>query len=233
MGAVRQPREVLSFDPRAGWRNNLICLPSALFAVVVLRYWNPLGFVHIEAGSYLASFFFLAGLSRIVLIRLTQTPDPALDLDEVIPSLLTGFAAFLFVYLTFGAVTHRNCIYLLEDAGRLGWFAVVALGISPFFIEDEKISRSVQEHGSFMASYFYSLGGKVAVLAILLLSLVMPFFRAPRFLLTMAFPFLVIAFVVLQLFSAILYHFTRRALSTATFNILVFAWLLTAPFIRT
>ena len=233
VGAVQQPCEVLSFDHRAGWRNNLIWIPAGLLALVILRYWSPLGFVRIEAGSYLASFFLLAGLIRIVLTRLTQTPEPSLDLDNLMPSVLLGFVSFLFLYLTFGAITHRNWFYMLESAGRLKWFAVVALGIFPFFIEDEKIGRSVQEEKSVMASYFYSMGGKVCILAVLLLPLFSPFFRAPRFLLSMGFPFFVVFFAIFQLLSVVLYHFTRRTMATAVFNTLLFAWLLTAPFVQT
>lgn len=233
VGAVQQPREVLSFDHRAGWRNNLMWIPAGLLALVILRYWSPLGFVRIEAGTYLASFFLLAGLIRILLTRLTQTPEPSLDLDNLMPGVLLGFVSFLFLYLTFGAIAHRNWLYMLESAGRLKWFAVVALGISPFFIEDEKIGRSVQEDNSVMTSYFYSMGGKVCILAVLLLPIVSPFFRAPRFLLSIGFPFLVVFFTIFQLLSVALYHFTRRTMATAVFNTLLFAWLLTAPFVQT
>ncbi len=232
MGAVRQPREMLSFDQRAGWRNNMMCLPAALLALLVLRFWSPLGFIRIEAGSYLASFFLLTGLFRILLLRVTRTPDPGLDLDDLMASVLIGAGAFIFVYLTFGAATHRTWLYLLEGPYRLRWFAVVVVAISPFFIEDEKVARSLQEDSSPMASYFYSLGGKVFILAPLLLAIVSAVFRAPRFLLSMSFPLLVLVFVVIQLFSVALYHFTRRSMATAVFNTLVFAWLLTAPFVQ-
>jgi pimeloyl-ACP methyl ester carboxylesterase len=232
MGAIKQPREVLSFDHHAGWRNNLMCLPAGLLALLVLRYWSPLSFIRIEAGAYIASFFLLAGLFRIVLTRLTQIPDPTLDLDDLIPGVLLGFVSFLFLYLTCGAVAHRNWLYMLEGVGRLRWFAVVALGISPFFIEDEKVARSVQEDSSHIVSYFYSMEGKACILVVLLLPIVSPFFRAPRFLLTMGFPFLLVFFAVFQLLSVILYHFTRRVMVTAVFNTLVFAWLLTAPFVQ-
>ncbi len=233
MGAVKPPREMLSFDQRAGWRGNLMVLPAGLIALVILRFWSPLGFVGIEAGSYLASFFLLTGLLRIVLTRVTRTPDPGLDLEELVPSLLFGFAGFLFLYLTFGAVTHRNLFYMLEGAERIRWFAVVALGISPFFIEDEKTQRSVQENHSLMATYFYSIGGKVCVLVAILLSITSPIFHAPRFLLSLAFPFLVVFFLVTQLLSLVLYHFTRRSMATAAFNTFLMAWFLTAPFVRT
>lgn len=232
MGAVKQPRMALSFDQHAGWRNQLMCLVAGLLALLFLRYWSPLGFVRLEAGSYLASFFMLTGLIRIVLTRLTQTPDPALDLDDPLPSVLFGVVSFLFLYITFGAATHRNWLYMLEGSSRLPWFAVAALGISPFFIDDEKAARSVQEDNSPMVSYFYSMGGKACILACLLLPIVSPFFRAPRFLLTMSFPFLVVFFAVFQLFSVILYHYTRRVLATAVFNTLIFGWLLTAPFVQ-
>ncbi|HYK87187.1 MAG TPA: alpha/beta fold hydrolase [Acidobacteriota bacterium] len=232
MGTVRQPRVVLSFEHQAGWRNNLLCLPAALLALLVLRYWSPLEFIRIEGGGYLASFFLLTGLFRIILVRLTQSPDPGLDLDDLTPSIMIGVAAFLFLYLTFGAMTHRSWLYLLESAGRLRWLAVVAVGISPFFFEDEKAARSVQEDSSPWGSYFYSLGGKVFILAALLLAIGSPFFRAPRFLLSVSFPFLVLLFAVFQLFSVALYHFTRRTMTTAVFNTLLFAWLLTAPFVQ-
>jgi pimeloyl-ACP methyl ester carboxylesterase len=232
LGAVRQAREMLSFDHRADWRNNLICLLAALLAILILRFWSPLGFVPIEAGAYLASFFLLVGILRIVLTRVTQTPDPSLNAFDPAPSILFGVVAFLFLYLTFGAATHRNWLYMLEGAGRLRWFAVVVLGISPFFIEDEKIARSMQEDSSPMVSYFYSMAGKVCLLAVLLLAMVFPFFRAPRFLLTVSLPFLLLFFAIFQLCSVILYHFTRRVLTTAVFNTLVFAWLLTAAFVQ-
>jgi pimeloyl-ACP methyl ester carboxylesterase len=232
LGAVRQAREMLSFDHRAGWRNNLISLPAGLLAILILRYWSPLGFVPIEAGAYLASFFLLTAVLRIVLTRITQTPDPTLNCHDPGPSILFGVVAFLFLYLTFGAVTHRNWLYMLEGAGRIRWFAVVVLGLSPFFIEDEKIARSIQDDSTPMASYFYSMAGKVYILAVLMIAMAFPFFRAPRFLLTIGFPFLVLFFAVFQLLSVILYYFTRRVLTTAVFNTLVFAWLLTAAFVQ-
>lgn len=232
MGAVRQPREALSFDHHPGWRNNLLFLPAALLALLILRYWSPLSFIRIEAGAYLASFFLLTGLLRILIVRLTQTPEPGLDMDDLMPSILIGAAAFLFLYLTFGAFTHRSWLYMLEGAGRLRWFAVVFIGISPFFIEDEKVARSIQEDSSPMTGYFFSMGGKVIILAALLLAIYMPFFRAPRFLLSMSFPVLVLLFAVFQLFSVALYHYTRRTMATAVFNTLLFAWLLTACFVQ-
>src|SRR6266851_1043232 len=71
----------------------------SLFAVLVLRYWNPLSFVALYSGAYFASFLLMVGL---VLLLLHRKAVRALAPIRIATVLLAAFAALVLHLLVTG-----------------------------------------------------------------------------------------------------------------------------------
>lgn len=64
----KKPRAETSSGPAVPWWRGLFeVLFISLLIVFVLRYWEPLRFIHLFEGDYLASFFLLVGLALLAI----------------------------------------------------------------------------------------------------------------------------------------------------------------------
>jgi hypothetical protein len=97
----------------------------SVFALHILRYWEPLRILHLFEGGYLASFFLIAGLGLILLhLRL------AIQTFRASPVLILGAAcaAFLIHFLVTGwfELTATGAWLTLQRWGRFPLFFLAA-----------------------------------------------------------------------------------------------------------
>jgi pimeloyl-ACP methyl ester carboxylesterase len=70
---------------------------ASFLAVVLLRFWNPLSFLRLYNGSYLASFGLIVGLALLLIHRKSVRALWAMEIGAVLRAALAGFLLHLLV----------------------------------------------------------------------------------------------------------------------------------------
>lgn len=106
---------------------------ASLFAIIVLRFWNPFSFVRMYNGGYFASFMLITGLS---LLSVHRRGRPELTRVRVATVLWAAFAALVLHLL----VTGWSDVTLTESwVSALRWarFPVFFVAALPYLVAEE------------------------------------------------------------------------------------------------
>jgi pimeloyl-ACP methyl ester carboxylesterase len=106
---------------------------ASLFAVLVLRYWNPLGFVRMYNGGYFASFLLLSGLGLLLLHRKMLAALADVGIATVLWAGFAGLALHLLVTGWSDATLTESWV----SAGRWARFPVLFVAALAYLLSEE------------------------------------------------------------------------------------------------
>jgi pimeloyl-ACP methyl ester carboxylesterase len=115
-------------------RSSMEVALASLFAVVVLRYWNPLDFVGMYNGGYFASFMLITGLALLALHR--KAIRTLVITTRTTTLLRAGFAALVLHLLVTGWLD-ATFIEAWASAGRWARFPVFFLAALSYLLAEE------------------------------------------------------------------------------------------------
>src|SRR5712692_6932319 len=105
----------------------------SLFAVLVLRYWNPLSFVALYSGGYFASFLLIAGLVLLLLHRKAVRALAPIRIATVLLAAFAGLVLHLLVTGWFDATLTESWV----SAGRWAWFPILFIAALAYLLAEE------------------------------------------------------------------------------------------------
>src|SRR5216684_5731476 len=105
----------------------------SLFAVLVLRYWNPLSFVALYSGGYFASFLLMVGLALLLLHRKAVRALAPIRIATVLLAAFAGLVLHLLVTGWFDATLTESWV----SAGRWAWFPVLFVAALSYLLAEE------------------------------------------------------------------------------------------------
>ena len=192
-------------------------LEVALFAVVglhLLRYWQPLRFIHLFEGGYLASFFLIVGLGLILLHVKAVRAQFRTSL-----SLLFGaaFAAILLHFLVTGwfELTATEAWLTLQRWERFPLFFVAAF---LFLLGVELVAGPVGDGRSRYGFWFL-----LAVLAWLGLAFGVLYLKSGEILLVLLSPYFALQFLLSGMGTQLVRRHTGSATAAAVFGAILLA----------
>jgi dienelactone hydrolase len=203
----------------SGWMGLLI-LGGALIAAMPLTAANPASFVPILVGSIQISWFMVAGLIIVGVIALSQTLDWYRIREGVGAAITAGVAAFAVVYVCQVAMSPM-LHHLSLSPERLMVMALATVLTFPFWMGFELL---VRRGGTAISTVWASLG-RILILALMAVGVSL---NVLPFLLMLILPILVIAFVMIEIFSASAYSASRNLTLIALVETLWFAWMIAA-----
>jgi len=106
---------------------------ASLFAVVVLRFWNPLAFVGLFDGGYFASFLLITGLALLVLHRKAVRALAPIRIATVLLAAFAGLVLHLLVTAWFDATLTESWV----SAGRWARFPVLFAAALSYLLAEE------------------------------------------------------------------------------------------------
>jgi dienelactone hydrolase len=203
----------------SGWIGLLI-LAAALLASMPLAAENPAWFVPVVVGNIQISWFAVAGLIILGVLALWRVLDWDRVRDGAGAALFAGAAAFAVVYVCQVAMTvafHQ----LSLSPERLMVMAMATVLLFPFWIGFEWL---VRRGGPLISTVWGSLG---RILIVLLMVVGVNLGILP-FVLMLILPIIVLAFVMIEIFSASAYSASRNLMLIAVFETLWWAWMIAA-----
>lgn len=209
LGLGLDPGELLRV---AGWP----ALVTPLLLWPLPHDWLPL-----LLGGYLAMHFALYGLLMALLLHRRGHRLPASTMLDR-RGVLTTLAVIASATLAFGSALDSWVASVAPIAMRLPLIVVMVLGLLPFFVVDEWISR-----GASRGAGRYALS-KILLLASLLLAVALNL--GELFFLIIIVPVILLLFVVFGLLGGWIARHTGQPLIAAFANALLFGWLIAVSF---
>ncbi|NWG13794.1 MAG: alpha/beta fold hydrolase [Acidobacteria bacterium] len=204
----------------------LVLLAGWLVSLNVLRFFVPLRFLRLEEGEVIASVFFLSGFLSTAAWFAFRCKFEAKHLRRALRPILVAVVSVSFHYLAALTVVSRDLYQLTLTLDRAWRSGVIALASLPLFLVTEAVVRGFQRvHGKHPLRYLLALLVGVTFLAVVFLSSIVQDVRLIRF-----FPFFFVFVVAVETYSCILYEFGKTPFLTATFQCLMFAWIMGAGF---
>src|SRR5229473_1750255 len=105
----------------------------SLFAVLVLRYWNPLSFVALYSGGYFASFLLMVGLVLLLLHRKAVRALAPIRIATVLLAAFAGLVLHLLVTAWFDATLTESWV----SAARWARFPVLFAAALSYLLAEE------------------------------------------------------------------------------------------------
>ena len=203
-----QRTDPVSTPPRR-YRGALEIAIFSLFAIYLLGYWQPLRFLRLFQGAYLAGFFLVVGVGLILLhLRETRVQWP------VSPGLLVGaaLAAILFYFLAAGwfELTATSAWLTAQRWERFPVFLVAAF---LFFFGLELLSGPAE---NWRARYAYWL--LLVVVAWSTLSFGVLHLKSGEFLLVLLSPYFALQFILSGMGVQLVRQLTGSATAAAVFG---------------
>jgi hypothetical protein len=107
---------------------------ASLFAVLVLRYWNPLAFVALYNGGYFASFLLIAGLVLLLLHRkAVRALATTIRITTIVWAAFAGLVLHLLVTGWLDATLTESWV----SAARWAWFPVLFIAALAYLLAEE------------------------------------------------------------------------------------------------
>ena len=203
----------------SGWVG-LMILGGALVAAMPLSAANPAYFLQIVVGDVQISWFMVAGLIMLGVIALSQTLDWERIRAGAGVAMLAGAASFAVVYVcqvAMSAMLH----HLSLSPERLMVMAMATILLFPFWLSFEWLVR----RGGLAISTVQASLGRILILVLMAVGVSLNVLSG---VLMLILPILVIAFVMIEIFSASAYSASRNLIVIAVFETLWFAWMIAA-----
>jgi pimeloyl-ACP methyl ester carboxylesterase len=105
----------------------------SLFAVLVLRYWNPLSFVALYSGGYFASFLLMVGLALLLLHRKAVRALAPVRIATVLLAAFAGLVLHLLVTAWFDATFTESWV----SAARWARFPALFVAALAYLLAEE------------------------------------------------------------------------------------------------
>lgn len=205
-----------------GWRG-LLLVAGAPAILTPLALWAvPIGLMPLLLGDYLALHFALYGVLTVTGLRIVGAPLPFAALR--CPRLLLAAAVIAAIgILAFGLAIERYVTAFVPATGsRLSLFPVVLLGLVPFFLGDEWLTRGpAAPRGAYAVS-------KLLLLASLAIAVLLR--PAELFFLAIIVPVMVVFLVAYWLIGRWSWHATGQPLAAGLGNAVALAWGIAATF---
>lgn len=175
-------------------------------------------------ASYLAVYFFLAGVGTLVLLRLTGRLEPRVWHEWIRPgSLGAGLLLFLYIVLTLFVPGDLTWTALLPVGQRALWFVVFALLIFPYFLADTAITYA-RGRGQTLWRFLLT---KALFLGSLLLALQL---SPGLFFMLLLLPFLLAGWALFGIYATRTTSRLRSPIPGAVATTLAFAWFMASFF---
>jgi pimeloyl-ACP methyl ester carboxylesterase len=210
-----------------------LVLGSQFASAVLLNKVKLPKLIRLQLGDYLAAFFGLSGLiswAGLLLfgrgqLKLGQISSAASEGSGTKLKSWVGlpFGLWLFVYLTLGRFSHRTWSNFSLTPTRARAMALISLSILPYFTADEFVFRRMGG----LKGYFLSFTGKLGVIAALVLAVRL---RPELSFLMILLPVMVLTFAVFGLCSGWQFRQNYDFVTSAVFQTLIFAWMVSILF---
>jgi dienelactone hydrolase len=186
-------------------------------ALFIIMLAPPLSFLPMPIGSYLISYFFVVGIIYLLVAVRRENVDFGSFSAAPGKTILAAFVLFLFIYVTFGAITTETWFRQLLSGQRLLWALVTVPLLLPFFIAFEASFK----RGNTFVAVIASLVGVLIALGMLILGVGLRL--TDGFIMLIIIP-MILYNVIFQLLSVYIYHLSRNYFVTALFHALIMAW---------
>jgi len=203
----------------SGWMGLLI-LGGALVAAMPLSAANPAYFLQVVVGDLQISWFMVAGLIMLGAIALSQTLDWERIRAGAGVAMLAGTLGFAVVYVCQVAMSEM-LHHLSLSPERLMVMAMATVLLFPFWMSFEWLVR----RGGLTMSTVQASIGRIVILVLMAVGASLNVLPG---VLMLVMPILLIAFVMIEIFSASAYSASRNLIVIAIFETLWFAWMIAA-----
>jgi len=204
--------------PRA-WMGLLI-VGGALLAAMPFAAEDPASFVPLVIGSIQISWYLVAGLIVVGVIALSHPLEWYRSREGAGAAMIAGAVGFAVAYVC--QVAMSPLLHQLSlSPERVMVMAMGAVLMFPFWIGFELL---VRRGGLAMSTMWASLG-RILILVMMVVGVTLNVLPG---VLMLILPIIVVAFVMIEIFSASAYSTSRNLLVIATFETLWWAWMLAA-----
>jgi pimeloyl-ACP methyl ester carboxylesterase len=205
---------------------DLACYTGAsTLALGVLKFVNPVSWIHIFAADYLVGFVLITGCG-LLLMRLTPVGAHDYIPSPNVRNIVKGMLCAVFVLAVVGGIVSSRVLHMALSDGRWWRFPLIALAGLPLFISDELTLRRI---GPRWKSDVLGLLTRALFLAFLL-SGVLTFNRQHAFLVLIA-PIIILFWVGLWFATGLVHRHTQDPFAAAVFAALVQGWAFAAWFV--
>jgi pimeloyl-ACP methyl ester carboxylesterase len=184
-------------------------------ALLVLKFFNPMGWLRLFTTDYLVGFIFIAGIILMLPAKKTRPQN-----------LFTALLAAAYVIVVLGFAVSSHIVHMSLSGDRWWRFPCIAAAGLPLFFADEAIIRPLRPRWK---SILAALVTRALLLAFLLVG-VLILDRENAFLFLIA-PLITVFWIGLWFASRAVHRGTQNALATALFAALVQGWAFAAWFV--
>ena len=189
---------------------------ASLASVVVLRFWNPLGFVRVFNGAYLTGFLLITGLVLLLLHRHSLRALWSRNAGSLLAAVVAGLVLHLLVMGWFEVTLTETWL----SAARWARFPVLFLGVLPYLAAEELLLGPSFLRGP-LAHFFLALAARAVVWAAWMLGLLA--WHSGAILLLLLAPYLFAFFILQRLGMDVVRKDTGSPLAAALFGAILLA----------